>query len=339
MTAMTNVREFCRRRAVQLVRQGESKDIIARVLGVTRCSINLWWRMACAGKDLAHKPPRGRKRRLDDKQLEELTELLKKGAEAHGWQNNLWTSLRVGEVIKRHFGVEFCRSQVWHILTDYLHWTAKRPVQQLKSRDDDKILYWLRHDFPRIVREAAERNNYLVFVDETGFMMYSTVRKTFSPPGETPVNKVTDPHGRISTIGAIAVSPNTKTLGWHYCMLEENTNFRGPAVVDFLRRLRNLIPGPLTIVWDQIIIHSCSAVEEYLGTNPGIRLESFPPYAPELNPVDRAWFYIKYDRIPNFAPSSTEKLRKAVGKELKRLQTRPALLDAFIRQSELPSFL
>jgi hypothetical protein len=124
-------------------------------------------------------------------------------------------------------------------------------------------------------------------------MMYSTVRKTFSPPGETPVNKVTDPHGRISTIGAISISPNTKTLSWHYYMLEENTNFRGPAVVDFVRRLRNAIPGPMTIVWDQIIIHSCSAVEEYLGTNPGIKLESFPPYAPELNPVDRAWFYIK----------------------------------------------
>jgi transposase len=262
------------------------------VLGVSLGSISAWWRRARAGEDLAHKPNRGRKRRLDDKQLEELAELLKKGAEAHGWQNNLWTSLRVGEVIKRHFGVEFCRCQVWHILTDYLHWTAKRPVQQLKSRDENKIQRWVRESFPRIVREAAERREFLVFVDETGFMMYSTVRKTFSPPGETPVNKVTDPHGRISTIGAIAISPKQKSLSWHYYMLEDNTNFRGPAVVEFLRRLRNAIPGPMTLVWDQIIIHSCGAVEEYLATKPGIRLESFPPYAPELNPVDRAWFYI-----------------------------------------------
>jgi len=177
------------------------------------------------------------------------------------------------------------------------------------------------------------------FLSSLTRQMYSTVRKTFSPPGKTPVNKVTDPHGRISTIGAIAISPKEKTLGWHYYMLENNSNFRGPAVVEFLKRLRHAIPGPMTIVWDQIIIHSCDAVETYLDANPGIRLESFPPYAPELNPVDRAWFYIKYDRIPNFAPASTGQLRKAVGHELKRLQTRPPLLESFIRQSELPLFL
>lgn len=248
MTAMTNVREFCRRRAVELIEQGESRDLIARVLGVSRQSINVWWRMACAGEDLAHKPPRGRPRRLNDKQLAKLAELLKKGAGAHGWQNNLWTSLRVGQVIKKHFGVDYSRSGVWHILTNQLHWTAKRPVQQLSSRDDDAILSWVRDSFPRIVREAAERQEFLVFVDETGFMMYSTVRKTFSPRGETPVNKVTDPHGRISTIGAIAISPKEKTLGWHYYMLEENTNCRFSEVLD--PRFPEAFPpqGPLSDV-------------------------------------------------------------------------------------------
>ncbi len=339
MTDTKCVMEFCRRRTVQLVQQGEPKDVIARVLGVSRNSINVWCRMARDGEDLAHKPQQGRPRRLDDEQLQELSELLKLGAEAHGWQNNLWTSLRVREVIKRRFKVEFCRSQVWHILTDYLHWSAKRPVQQQRNRDDDKISAWIMDRFPRIVTEAAKRKAYLVFVDETGFMMYPTIRKTFAPPGVTPVNKVTDPHGRISTIGAIAISPKDKTLGWHYCMLDDNTNYRGLGVVDFLRRLSGVIPGPMTIIWDQIIIHSCGAVKKYLATNSQIKPEPLPPYAPELNPVDGAWFYIKYDRIPNFTPPSTGQLRKVVGKELKRLQTRPALLLSFIQRSALPPFL
>src|SRR5262249_60279440 len=115
-------------------------------------------------------------------------------------------------------------------------------------------------------------------------------------------------------------------------------NFRGPAIVAFLERLHTAL-GPMTVVWDQIIIHSCALVEQYLPTAPGISLESFPPYAPELNPVDDAWFYIKYDRIPNFAPSSTKQLRRAVDRELKRLRTRPDLLRSFIEGAELPSFL
>jgi transposase len=193
MSATKSVREFCRRRAVQLLQQGESKDVIARVLGVSRTSVNVWWRMACAGADLAHKRNHGRPRTLDDDQLQRLSELLNQGAEAHGWENNLWTSLRVREVIERHFGVEFCRSQVWHILTDYLGWTAKRPVQELRKQNDEEVAEWVGVKFPRILQEAAKRNAYLVFIDETGFMMYPTVRKSFSPRGEAPVNKVSDP--------------------------------------------------------------------------------------------------------------------------------------------------
>ncbi len=219
MIPPSQVIEFCRNRTVELIRAGESKEVIARVLGVSRNSINHWWRMACAGEDLAVKPSPGRQRRLDDEQLQRLEELLKQGPEAHGWQNNLWTSLRVREVIKRHFGVKFCRSQVWHILTDYLHWTAKRPVQEQKSKDETAVAACSAVEFLRVLREAAEREASLVFVDETGFMMYPTIRKSFSPRGELPVNKVTDPHGRISTIGAIAVSPKRRHLAWHYCML------------------------------------------------------------------------------------------------------------------------
>jgi transposase len=339
MAASRSVLEFCRARAVELLRQGESKKLIARVLGVSGAAIRRWWRMACAGEDLTVKCGPGRPRRLSDGQLQELAVMLKQGPEAHGWQNNLWTSLRVRAVIKRHFGVEFCRSQVWHILTDYLEWTAKRPVQKPKKRDDEEVARWLAEKFPRIREDAAARRAHLVFVDETGFMMYPTVRKTFSPRGEASVNKVTDPHGRISTIGAISISPESGGLDWHYRMLEDNVNFRGPAVVDFLAQLGAAIRGPMVIIWDQIIIHCCGVVEEYLSTRPTVKLEPFPPYAPELNPIDRAWFYIKYDRIPNFTPSSTGQLRKAVERELKRLQRHPNLLQSFLQQSKLPLFL
>jgi transposase len=295
--------------------------------------------MACAGEDLAHKPNPGRRRRLNDEQLQRLSELLKQGAEAHGWENNLWTSLRVREVIKRHFGIEFCRSQVWHIITDYLQWTAKRPVQELKKQNEEEVAEWLDTKFPRILREAAYWQAHLVFVDETGFMMYPTVRKSFSPRGEAPLNKVSDPHGRISTIGAIAVNPSRDDLSWHYSTLDGNCNFRGPAVVAFLEQLTRSIAGTIIVVWDQIIIHSCAAVEEYLKTTARMKLEPFPSYAPKLNPVDRAWFYIKYDRIPNFTPLTLHQLRKAVDRELKRLSTRPDLLRSFVKYLSLPPFL
>ncbi len=95
----------------------------------------------------------------------------------------------------------------------------------------------------------------------------------------------------------------------------------------------------MTVNWDQIIIHTCAEVEEYLATNRRITSEPFPAYAPDLNPVDGAWFYIKYDRIPNFAPASMTRLRKAVQRELERLRIHSELLRSFIRDSALPLFM
>ncbi len=336
MRSIETAAEFRRRRAVELMLKGESKAVISRVLGVCAYSLNVWMRKSKAGDSLKTKPSRGRPRRLNDTQLEQLRELLAKGATSHGWQNSLWTTLRVREIIKRYFGIEFCRSQVWHILTDYLGWSAIRPALQAAKRDDTEIERWKTEEFPRIEWEARKRNAHIVFVDESGFMMTPTIRRTFAPRGSTPVNKLFDPHGRISVIGAITVSPKQARVGLRYYMLPDNMNFRGPSIVEFLKQLRSQICGPISIVWDQIIIHFSEAVLNYCKSVPAIVAESFPPYAPELNPVDRLWFYLKYDRFPNYAPTTVAKLRRTVESEIKNVQRQPDLLRSFIRQSKVP---
>ena len=336
MCASESALEFRRRRAVELMQQGESKEIISRILDVHPVSLNVWMRKATRGESLRTKPGGGRPRRRNDLQLAKLEELLKKGPTAHGWDNNLWTTRRVREVIKRHFNMEFSRCGAWHILKDYLHWSAIRPAQQAAKRDEAEIARWKAEEFPRIERQAKERNAYLAFVDESGFMMTPTIRRTFAPRGSTPVNKVFDPHGRVSVSGAITVSPKRTCVGLQYYMLADNVNFRGPSVIDFMKHLRSRLCGPITIIWDQIIIHSADVVFEYLQTVPDIVTEAFPPYAPELNPVDRAWFYIKYGRLPNYAPPTIVKLRRTVEAEIRRLQGRPDLLRSFICQADVP---
>jgi len=330
------IADFLRYRAVELMNNGEPKELISRILGVTRTSLNNWWARHLNGLSLERKPNPGRRRRLTQQQLEKLEGLLSQGSLAHGWENNLWTSLRVRDLIKSHFGVEYCRSQVWHVLTDYLGWTARRPVLQDKKRSEPAIDRWKHEVFPRINRDAIKRGASLVFVDETGFMMASVVRRTFAAPGKTPVNKISDPHGRISVIGAICVPPDRRYLSWHHYMLEDNANFRGPSIVDFLKQLVAKVPGPFTIVWDSIIIHWSNVASDYLSHVPHVKSELFPPYAPELNPVDRAWSYIKYDRLPNFCPPNLGVLRPKIKKELQRLIRSQRLLRSFIRYSSLP---
>jgi hypothetical protein len=59
--------------------------------------------------------------------------------------------------------------------------------------------------------------------------------------------------------------------------------------------------------------------------------ELFPRYAPDLNPVDKIWFYVKFDRLANFAPPRLADLRDHVEAELCRLQRHPQILHDRLR--------
>lgn len=184
------------------------------------------------------------------------------------------------------------------------------------------------------MHEVARRG-HLVFIDECGFMLAPIVRRTWAPRGRTPVIKVAEPHGRISVIGALTISPARSNFGFHFHLLSDNANFHGKFIVEFLEMIRCRIRRPIIVIWDQIPIHQSHPVEHYLQCHPDVHVEPFPPYAPELNPVDYVWAYIKYGRLANFCPSSLIELRERVTAELSRVKKRPDLLNSFFRATGL----
>ncbi len=129
-----------RTRAVELMGQGESPTVIARILGVRRTSLYRWRKMArVAPGGLASKPHPGPRPRLTAEQLQQLEALLRQGATAHGWPNALWTAQRVAEMIRRHFGVEYHVEHARKILRGRLGWSSQVPQKKAKQRDAEKI--------------------------------------------------------------------------------------------------------------------------------------------------------------------------------------------------------
>jgi hypothetical protein len=215
---------------------------------------------------------------------------------------------------------------VRNILTQYLGWTSQRPTRQLRERDDDEIQRWKEQDFPRILRDARKNGAYLVFIDESGFMLEPIIRRTFAPRGKTPVIKISDPHGRISVAGAITVSPEQKRLGFLYHLLPDNANFHGDSIVQFLIEIYRRITGPMIVSWDGVSIHASKPVKEYLEQHHRITIEEFPAHASELNPVDKIWFYTKYDRLANYAPPTLDDLRHRLIQEFHAVERKSNVL-------------
>jgi transposase len=131
-----------RRRAVELVKQGESPDDVAHFLGCGRSSVYTWLKLDREQPQaLAAKTHPGRTPRLNHEQLAELEGLLLQGANAHGWRTQLWTADRVAALIERHFGVHFHPEHVRKVVRRKLVWTSQKPQRKAKERDEVAIAH------------------------------------------------------------------------------------------------------------------------------------------------------------------------------------------------------
>jgi transposase len=323
-----------RRQAVQAVGQGESPDAVARILGVNRCSVFRWLAMARQPDGLAAKPHTGPVPRLSLDQHSRLEALLAQGAKAHGWGNQLWTCSRVVELIRRHFGVSFHHDHVGRFLRARLNWTPQKPRRQARERKEDEIEFWKRERFPKIAAAARRRRAHLVFLDESGYMLTPTVRRTWAPRGSKPVLDCWDRRDRLSAISGLTVSPKAGRLNLCFQLLSKNA--QGEDVVAFLRQLKRDLAGPLTVLWDGSQIHSKSkAVQAFLAKHPEIVAEDLPAYAPEINPDELVWGWSKHGRLANLAAENTDDLADHIIDELLYLKEHPHLLASFLKKTQL----
>ena len=247
----------------------------------------------------------------------------------------MWTAARVARLIEREFDIRYHPEHVREILKRRLGWTSQRPRRKARERDDKEVARWVRDEFPRIVREARGRSAHLVFLDESGFFLTPTVRRTLAPRGKTPVLDAWDRRDRLSAISAVTVSPVAALPNLYFELFDHTV--RAEQVVAFLSDLHRRL-GPLTVVWDRSAIHDKSGlVQTWLAEYPGVLTEKFPSYAPELNPDEGVWGWAKYGRLSNLAADDTDELWDRVIDELITVKFSPHLLKAFIREARLPS--
>ena len=321
--------------AVQAVRQGESPEVVARVLGVNRSSMYRWLKLAEEPDGLAAKPHPGPAPRLSVGEHRRLEALLLEGAKAHGWTNELWTCARVVELIRRHFGVSFHHDHVGRFLRARLGWSPQKPRRQARERNQAEIDVWKRERFPTIAAAAQKRDAHLVFLDESGFMLTPTVRRTWAPRGSKPVLESWDRRDRLSAISCVTVSPQAQRLNLHFNLLGHNVH--GEDVVEFLRILQRQVRRRLTVLWDGSTVHGKSkVVRAFLAEHPEIVAEDLPAYAPELNPDELVWSWSKHGRLANLAAADTDELAERVIDELIYLREHPDLLASFLEKTTLP---
>src|SRR5215217_1066993 len=124
----TSWREGRRLRAWALHQQGWPVGQIAVALGVTHGAVSQWLtRARKEGEASLHDRPRpGRVPRLTADQQAEVPALLGRGAQAWGFRGERWTRERVGEVLRRQFGVSYHPAHISRLLAGW-GWSLQKP--------------------------------------------------------------------------------------------------------------------------------------------------------------------------------------------------------------------
>ncbi|WP_442946083.1 winged helix-turn-helix domain-containing protein, partial [Noviherbaspirillum sp. Root189] len=105
-----------RKQAAQLLAKGMRQAEIARTLGVSRQSVSVWAKALEADRQAWHRKPLGYRPALDDAQRKRLCRMLLRGAQANGFDTDVWTLRRIAQLIESEFGISYCKTSVWLVL-------------------------------------------------------------------------------------------------------------------------------------------------------------------------------------------------------------------------------
>ena len=87
--------------------------------------------------------------------------------------------------------------------------------------------------------------------------------------------------------------------------------------------------------WADLTTHISAAMGKFVSSHPDWLTEvRLPAYAPELNAAEGAWANMK-NGLGNLAARDVDQLAAIIQNRLKRIQYRPALIEAFLAQTGL----
>jgi len=150
-------REQVRFAAAELIEAGADDGEVARRFRVSRMSANRWRRALEAGgrAALASKGAGGARCRLSAAQLAMLEDRLAAGPAAHGWgEDQCWTLVRIVEVMRRAFGVEYILAGAC-LLMHRMGWSVQVPSRRAAERDEQRIVTWRQETWP-VIKERRQ---------------------------------------------------------------------------------------------------------------------------------------------------------------------------------------
>ena len=139
--------------------------------------------------------------------------------------------------------------------------------------------------------------------------------RTWSLIGQTPLLRVRLTRDHLSAISGV-------TADGRLFLQVRQASYDSEAVLAFLRVLLRKISGKILIIWDGSPIHRAQPIKDFLkrGAARRLWLEQLPPYAPDLNPDEGIWNYLKRIELANVCCPDLDTLQLELIRARERLR-------------------
>lgn len=319
--------EFIRFNSVQRIWNGEDVTDVMKSFGLHRTSAYPWLRKAkqFGINSLKSSKSNGPQKLLSEKQRVTVRRwICGRDPRQYGIDFGLWTRAIVKALILKHFGINISISSVGVLLSE-LNITPQKPLQRAYQRNPEAIKDWKSNVYPRIKRLCKKNKGKIFFLDEAGFNTDDTRGKTWSEKGITPIVVVDGKRQRVNAISAI--SPNGAF--WHKVY---DGKLSSERFINFLIDLMKKQPGPLYLILDSLPAHKSKAVQEFVSANSElIKLFFLPTYAPDLNPDEFVWNYMKNKGTVKRPLRVNESLKKRVMSDFMIIRRNEDLIKSFFQ--------
>ncbi len=172
-------------------------------------------------------------------------------------------------------------------------------------------------------KKAADEGSTIVWGDEAGFYLLPHAVRTWAPRGQTPILRVPLTPDHRAAISGI-------TLDGRLYMHTRKDAFKAQGVVGFLRVLLRKIRGKVLVIGDGSPIHQGQPIKDFLtrGAAKRLHLERLPGYAPDLNPDEGIWNYLKRVELKNRCCGDLAELDLELRRAKERLRHKRAIIQA-----------
>jgi transposase len=320
-----DVLEHYRFRAIKLRQKGWTVSAIAEAFGVHRRAVTRWLTNYREGgkKALLSKKANGPNFKLTEQEMKALIIIFKDNAMNYGFETPLWTCKMIQQLIKKRMGKKIHTTNIMRWL-DRWNYTNQKPQRQASQRDEKAVKKWLTEEWPKIKAHCRRWQAMLYFQDECGVSLTAVLGKTWAPKGKTPIVKVTGKKGGLCVTSAI--SPVGKMV-----FRIEKEKIKAEQHIEFLQQIMKQHPHrKIIVIEDQARPHISGKVRQYVNQHKNrFAVYYLPSYAPELNPDEHVWAYLKAHQLKTHQAQNTKELKKLVIRKMQSIQRRKPLINSF----------